>query len=851
MLVSKKWLSELLDLSDLNDVQIADYLTGLGLEVEKIAPTVEYPDSIIVGKVVSATPHPDADTLTLCQVDIGAVELSQIVCGAPNVRSGMGVALATPGTVMPNGLKIKASKIRGVASKGMMCSESELQLSDDHDGIVEIKNIASLRLGQPIRALFSPPDVVFTLGLTPNRSDCLGYLGVARDLAAKLGRPLRTKASKTSWVLSADTGESEAKLTLGVEKAEDCPRFCAVILNNVKVIASPYWLRQRLESSGLRSRNLLVDVSNYVMLEFGQPNHIYDCRDISGNKLWVTRADENEKLITIDGATVSLGAEDMVIRDAKRCVGIAGVMGGENSEVKDDTTDVIVEVAYFDPTAVRKTARRLGIHTEASHRFERGVDIQQLPQALERICTLVSDILKEHNCEVKRSKCYELYPQPFAPCRIGLRLERVQSFLGLPQMSLAKCIKHLSGLGLRLLDQTDKRMLFEIPSWRGDLLREVDLIEEIARLEGYDAIPYTSELIPVGAGREAPQIAFEDEIKCAFASSGFSEVMTYPFFSVDSFESLRISSDHVLFPRVELSNPLQESERWLQSSLIPSLLKTVQKNRSHDLGNCRVFESARGFFSRELLKEVGTSPLAKAIRQKQGSCQTKAKKGEELDSVEVKWLGGVVDHKLSTKDWSSNEEQSDFHAVKSLVVATLRRLAFSDAKLEFVAADPSALPFLHPGAAAWIQTCEEKTFLGWLGELHPELCHTLGFGDKPPTCFEFDLDALYTWASLRPAAVELPPSYPFAARDLAFTVDKALSYAEFNQAVLASPDSKYLRHFQLFDAYSGAPLANHQKSFAIRCHFQSLERTLNDREVDREVDRLVAHLEKAVKATLR
>ncbi len=490
MKISLHWLSDYIDIKNYSPDVIAKVLTDLGLEVEAIEHIGKLDPNIVVAHVLTEMKHPNADTLHLCTVDDGSGHGPiQVVCGAHNVRQGLKIAFSRVGSTLPDGMKIKEAKLRGEQSCGMICSERELGLSDEHGAILELP--LHLKVGQPIQEALQLEDHILTLNVTPNRGDCLGYLGVAQELSAKLKIPLKRPN------LSNPESKVQTKniLKLQIENHEDCPRFVALYVKNISPVVSPEWVKRRLEKNGMRGVNLIVDATNYAMLEWGQPNHAYDVRDIAGNKIIVRSANDNELIATLDGKKHQLNSGDILISDEDGPVGLAGVMGGEQSEVKNDTSEIILEVAAFSPSSVRKTSKRLTIHTEASHRFERGINIDVLPQVARRVAHLIfswSQELKSQGIECKipeiASDLVEFYPKPTQPSRIALRVKKVQQIIGSRDISANEIKDILSGLNIHLMDQAEDRMLFEVPLSRGDIVREMDLIEEVARHRGYDKI---------------------------------------------------------------------------------------------------------------------------------------------------------------------------------------------------------------------------------------------------------------------------------------------------------------------------------------------------------------------------
>ena len=843
MLVSLNWLNEYCDLSGLSAETISETLTQLGHEVEGSETIAPIAKGVIVGQIKTAVKHPGADSLQLCEVDVGSEALLKIVCGAPNARSGLKVAVATVGTQLAPDFKIKASKIRGEPSQGMLCSEKELGISDANEGILEIE--ADWKLGSPIADYVNTSDVVLDLSLTPNRADCLSYVGLARDLAAKLGRKLNLPETKVG------TAEFQTIEKIKVKIAADagCARFTALAIEGVKAVASPTWMQTRLKAAGMRPINLLVDVTNYVMLEMGQPIHAYDQRFLEGGVIQVRSATLGETLSTLDGNTVKLEPGDLLICDDKKSVGLAGIMGGANSEVKSDTTDLIVEVAHFFPTQVRKTSKRLGLHTEASHRFERGIHVENIDQVSLRVGTLLEHCLKEVGEGAPRVSCklLDVYPAPQTPAKIALRLPRVRSFLNLNHLSLEDCVKHLSALQFKLIDKTTERMLFEIPGFRHDIVREVDLIEEVARMEGFEKVPYELPRMNITPNVEHPIIEFTDHVKVVLAQLGLTEAISFPFHSRRDYEKLRLKAGHPYWPSKELLNPLNEEMAFMQTSLIPGLLKASRLNRHHGHRGSRLFEVGRAFY------DFGADGLDKAQYplfcgwdRDELHLTTKAH-SEKSRPVERSLVAGIIDHLYREQGWDHAEEQAHFFHGKGIVEALCA--SFGLRQLDWQRPMESELPFMHPGACAKILAGNYT--LGYVGELHPSSALDWELAGDSPVVFELDLEALYMAQDKKLEVDPRPRKFPAVVRDFALVVDEGLSYANLEAAVSEFPKKKNLKHMRLFDLYQGEHVEQGKKSMAASFVFESLEKTLTDKEVEKESQGLLQWLKQKVGSELR
>lgn len=832
MLLSLNWLNEYVDLEGLKPETIAQTLTDLGLEVEAINHHDALHSDIVVGRILEANPHPNADSLKVCSVDVGKDEALTIVCGAPNARAGIQVCVAQVGVCLPGDFKIKKAKIRGQASFGMLCSEKEIGASEENDGIMELE--ASLAVGSPINDLYNFADTVLELGITPNRGDCLSYFGIARDLAAKLQKTLKTPPV---YQADEDTLASSDFVNVKVSHDAGCGRFTALYIEGVTHVDAPFWMRRRLELSGIRPINLIVDISNYCMLETGQPMHAYDAKSLAKQELQVRPALINDELVTLDGQKAQLKPGDLLICDGEKPVGLAGVMGGANSEISSDTSSLVLEVAHFSSVCVRKTAKRLGLSTEASHRFERGIDIDQLATVAFRFANLLRSTYSQLGIEDIKvaSSLVDYYPKPIAKKRIAVRLPRVKQMLDLPAIRQETCIKHLESIEFKLLDKTSDRMLFEVPSFRNDIDREIDLIEEIARLEGFDKIPLRIPKMEIVPNVEDPFIEFADLVKYAAANQGLCEIITFPFLSLADYGKLNLNERHPLWPNVRLQNALNEEMSFMQTSLIPGLLQAISKNRSHGIKGSRLFEMGRTYFSSENCDfEQGRHIQGKA-RQESGRV------------IERTMLAGSLDFPIQGQEWNRKEESPSFFNGKALLQSICE--AFSVRDLQWQRPKADELPWLNPGASATV--FYNDTCIGWVGELHPRVALDSGLGTVIPVLFEIDMEQLFDSSQ---APLEIEPQgrkFPPALRDFAFVLPNEVSYEKFKLTIKKFPRKKYLKSWALFDLYTGENLPSGKKSLAATFKFESSAKTLTDKEVEKEVQQLVSWIESSLDATLR
>jgi phenylalanyl-tRNA synthetase beta chain len=846
MLVSRNWLQEYIDISNLSDQQVADYLTDLGLEIEGLETIAPLHEKILVGKVIEAVQHPNADSLKLCKVDVGADDPLTIVCGASNAREGIKVCVAQLGSVLPGNFKIKPTKIRGEKSHGMMCSEKELEISDEHEGIIELDD--KFEVGTKISEVYPTGDTVFDVSLTPNRGDCLGYIGIARDLAAKLNQKVKYPEIRKTSTYSGDL-TSEGNVKVEIKDDEASKRFVALYIKGVKTAPSPKWMQSRLNASGMRPINLIVDITNYVMLEMNHPIHAYDERDVEENTIVVRRGSLEDKLKTLDGNDVSIKAGDILICDAKRPIGLAGVMGGENSEVKDDTDNIIVEVAEFDPGQIRKTSKRVGLHTEASHRFERGIDFSAIPNVARRVGDLLVQCSKELGLEepVVAKDLIDINLGAPSVKNIALRVDRVKKILGLAALKKETCINHLEGLGFKLLDQKDERILFEVPSWRNDITKSIDLIEEIGRVEGFGKIPYELPKMNIKPNFEHPYINFTENVKLSLASSGLTEVILYPFVSRGQHDKVLIPTDHPFYPRVELANPLSEEFNYLQTTQLVPMLEAVLKNRNHNVKGSRLFQIGRGYLELDNVSISDDFESLKNVGRSSHHMTAKAKT-ETNRPAERHYLSIVLDYPFRTSSWNGDEKAASFYDAKEICEILFK--TFGVTGLEYRKVNSSEFPMAHPKKSATIW--KNGVFLGLIGELHPKASKNLGLGiQHTPVICEIEIESLFDLAGEHVEIKADHFSFPPATRDIALLVPKEVSHSDFENALGSFNRRKFLTHMNLFDVYEGENVKEGFKSMAYTLHLRSPKQTLKDAQVEKEVGAFVSHLNESLGAEQR
>lgn len=800
MRVSLNWLKNFVEFTGAPEA-LADRLTMAGLEVEAIDRVTPEFSGVVVARVTKVEPHPQADRLRLAEVTTGSRQY-RVVCGAPNLRSGRLYPFAPPGAVISGGRQIKPAKLRGIVSEGMLLAEDELGLSQDHVGLMELPQ--DLSPGQDLAAALKLSDVVLEVAVTTNRSDCLSILGLAREVAALLSVPLRHP--EVPVVPASEGLPFPARVT--ILDPVHCPRYAAHLLTDLAVQPSPFWMRRRLQVSGLRAINNLVDVTNYVLLEFGQPLHAFDFQRLTNGEIVVRLPRPGEtRFITLDGQERQLDPETLLICDAARPVALAGIMGGLDSEVTPETRQVLIESAYFNPATIRRTAKRLGLSTEASYRFERGVDPEGVIHALERAAQLMAEV---GGGRVMGPRIDE-YPAPLQHPRLGLRVSRTNQVLG-TDFSTETVLNLLIRLHLPAVCLDKENLAVQVPPFRNDLLREVDLIEEIARLAGFEEIPVTLPRGQVATRRPAPEMRLRNQARQLLLGLGFYEVINYAFQS-DRLWGLAggmAGAPEAAAPLV-LANPLSEEQAVMRTSLIPGLLDTLRHNTLKQVQDLRLFETAKVFF-----------PQA----------------GADLPREEA-WLAGLMYGTREEISWVAPREAVNFFDLKGVVEILLEGLQIPEVNFR-----PEELPaYLGRGARVYAGPRE----LGLLGELAPEIGESLGL-EGAIFVFNLALEAL-TQAAALPLFSPLP-RYPAVYRDLALVLPEAVPAAQVSQA-LYRHGRPWLEEARLFDVYTGDQVPPGKRSLAFRLTYRDPERTLTDDLVNPHHQDLVEALTRELGGELR
>jgi phenylalanyl-tRNA synthetase beta chain len=801
MLVPISWLRDYIDFN-LSIEELVEQLDLTGTAVESVRYLGSAIENVVIGKVKEVRPHPGADHLKLALVDVGKPDLLEIVCGAPNIRGEIKVPVALAGAKLPGGIEVKERRIRGVVSRGMICSEYELGMGEDKSGIYILPD--EVPIGQDLKKLLELEDYVLELEITPNRPDCLGLIGVAREIAAIVGAQVKLPLPEFEEI--DKTSREAAKVR--IIDVELCPRYAGRVIENVNIAPSPLWLQQRLKKAGIRPINNVVDVTNYVMLETGQPLHAFDYDKLAGRQIIVRRARAREQLKTLDGVDRELDESFLVIADAERAVALAGIMGGEETEVSETTETILLESANFNPQSIMRTARKLGLLTEASARFEKGIDPNGVILAINRAVQLIKEVA---GGDILKGTIDE-YPRPILPRQIRLRPERVNYVLG-TQLSAEAMAGILESIGTRTEKiPTTGDWQVTIPTFRPDLEREIDLIEEIARLYGYNRITST---LPESSGKiggltEEQQL--RQIVRDCLIAAGLNQVITYSLVSLQDLEKARLVKEATLRP-ARLLNPLVDDQSVLRTSLIPGLLKVVKHNLNREQENIQIFEMGRIFY-----------------------CAGKDPKPEEKEMIGLALTGT-----WHTKQWYSTTQEIDFFDLKGIVVTLLERLGIREWGLK---SGKSSL--FHPGRYA--ELVINGDIAGFLGEIHPEV---LGAYDIEQRVYvaELERDKLLEKATLKRQFTSIP-KYPAVSLDLALIVDEVVKNEEI-VSLIRKEGGELLESVHLFDLYRGETIPEGKKSQAYSLTFRATDRTLTDENVRPIFDRIILRLEKELGAKVR
>ena len=797
MKFSEAWLREWVD-PDISRQKLLGQLTMAGLEVEIVEPVAPPLENVVVARIESCDSHPDGGHLSICQVADGNGR-HQVVCGAPNARPGLLSALALPGAELPGGIGVKAARIRGTESAGMLCSAAELGLGDDAAGILELDDAAC---GTPLAEALALDDVSIEIKLTPNRGDCLSIRGLAREVGVLNGLPVRHQDGPPPATQSAAT------FPVTLADPAGCPRYLGRVIEGLDVSAqAPLWMKERLRRCGLRSINAVVDVTNYVMLELGQPMHAFDLNALS-ERITVRRAKPGETLKMLDGRPISLEAQDLVIADEAGPVAIAGVMGGERSGVQAATKDVLLECAWFDPLTVAATARRLGLHTDASHRYERGVDHQLQPKAMARATALLLEIAGGRAGPVEEALDAQCLPSAAV---VSLRQHRLHQLAGVA-IDAEQVDGVLQRLDFQLRDrrETDEDGVvwtITAPSHRFDIGIEADLVEEVCRIHGYDKIPSQTPKAALNPRPKPLEQSGERQLKAQLAALGFQEIITYSF--VDP-----VRQD-LLDPgarALALANPMSAEQSVMRTNLLPGLIESLQFNQNRQQRRAQLFEL--GLCFRPAAEPA--QPLQQALR-----------------------LGGLMWGERDPESWHGKPEAADFFDLKGAVERLMEWAGTQS--VEFA---PSSDPVLHPGQQAAIVCGGES--VGWLGRLHPRVERQLELAEGV-LVFEIEGSAALSHPLRRFSEI---PNTPRARRDLAMLVDESVSAGAVRETLFNALGTA-LRELTLFDVYRGKNIDSNKKSLAVGLTFQGASSTLTDQDIAVWMDSAIEALQSKLGAQLR
>ena len=797
MKASKQWLGKHVDLH-MDIPSVANTLTMLGLEVEAVESPYDFLQTIVVAKVEKVSPHPNADKLTCCEVNTGE-EILPIVCGAPNVREGMLAPLATIGTAFPNGITIKASKLRGEASRGMLCGASELGLEDETDGLLELDS--NIALGTPLTTVLGLGDVTFDISITPNRPDCLSIIGIARELAATQKTSLRIPE-----IREAGASLSAPKDIITIEEPELCPRYATQVLENIVVGPSPVWMQNLLQAVGIRPINNVVDITNFVMMEMGQPLHAFDYDRLYENRIVVKKADEGMNFTTLDGKERTLSHDMLLICDGKDPVAIAGVMGGLDSEINPNTKRVLIESAYFQPASVRKTARKLGLKTEAAHRYERGIDPQLPPKALQRTVSLLMEFAQATpiTCVVDQN------PKPHQPISISLKAQKTNQVLG-TQLTETDITSLLESIEFTVED-TSSPLTVIPPSFRVDVSIEEDLIEEIARLYGYDHIV---ETLPHGAYMVEADPAFilRERSKDRLSALGFSEAINYCFIQntfCDQMQFLETDDRRKIIP---ILNPLNEELAVMRTSLLPGLLSATQRNIAHQLKDVKLFETGKIFISN----------------------------GTDVLPTEIEMLAGVWSGARGSISWHGKRKEADFFDLKGILEAYFSSLRL---EVQFVPTPNKNLVWGKRGASADLVWRGQT--IGQIAQVDPK---TIDSFDIKQAVFAFEINLSAIADQIPKLQMEIfSTRYPASTRDITIVVDHSILVQEVFTLIhkLKEP---FVEDVLLFDVYEGDTIEKGKKSLSFRIIYRSKSGTLEEKDILSVHQRISDALAKGLKAS--
>lgn len=810
MQVSIKWLKDYIDFTETPE-QLADKLTMAGIPVENVVDPGEGLEKVVTGRIEKLEPHQNSDHLQICTMNVGLAENIIIVTGAQNVAEGQVVPVAMVGAHLPNGMKISKGKLRGVASNGMLCSAQELKLDleklpeEQKTGIFILPS--DTPVGIPAKDVLGLNDVVLEFELTANRADCFSVFGLVREIAAITGSKPHFPEIKVN---EDDSTKLNDIFSVEIADPDLCSRFSTRMLKNVKIGPSPEWMQQRLEGAGIRSINNVVDVTNFVMIELGHPMHAYDYDKITGKKLIARRAIEGEELHTLDDTSRKAKGEMLVIADSKKAAGLAGIMGGFETEITDTTTTVVLESADFYGPCIRRTARACGLSSEASGRFERGVDSETTIKALDRAAQLLQEMGACTVCE----GIVDVYPNPKQANYVTFTPEQINNHLG---TNIAKdvMLNIITSVGFDVTKDENDEITVKVPSWRNDVTCMADISEEIARLHGFDKIKST---LPNGVSMQGTQSAkqtFIDKVKASLSSQGLYETISFALTNEETFNKLNIPQDSPLRKAVPIMNPLSDEYPLVRTTLLSSIFDNLARNLARKNDDVALFEVGSVFFPKAL-------PVT------------------ELPDEVVK-IAGAITGRRNAQGWNQTNDMVDFYDAKGIIEELLANLRVTRYTVE-----AGTHYAMHPGKTALFK--KGRDVIATVGEVHPAVLSAYGI-TKPVYIFELDATTVMKYMA-KDLKYKALPKYPATSRDLAMLVDVDVNAADIEKAMTKAAGQN-LTQITLFDVYTGKQVEEGKKSLAFSLTFQSNDKTLTDAEIDPAIEKIVAKLQKDFNANLR
>ena len=798
MLISLNWLKQYIDLDGIGINEMENALTMIGQEVEKIEVLGENLENIVTAQIIEKEMHPDSDHLTICKVDNGK-EILQIVCGAPNHKAGDKVVMAQVGAKLAPDFVIKKGKIRGVESNGMLCSEEELNIRKDSSGIMILPE--DTPVGVPMKEYLGINDTVFELEITPNRPDCLSHIGIARELGAYYSKEVKYP----SFAINSESSEKTAdNISVEIEDSNLAKRYVARIIKNVTVKNSPKWLKERVESIGIRSINNIVDASNFVMMELNQPNHAFDLDKIEGGKIVVRAGLENEKLVTLDEQERELNSDDIVISDGVKDVALGGVMGGENSQITENTKNILLEVANFNSQNVRKTSRRLTLSSDSSYRFERRVDEENVINVINRLANIIQEVAGGEILE----GVVDNYPVPYKKKTATLNFERLNRFVGknIPRETV---IGILTRLEIEVVDNGETLTL-TAPTYRDDLENEQDYFEEVIRMYGFDNIENILPKLDISEKPVIDTTKLSTQVKLIAANTGFKEVINYSFVPKDAMEKIKYTSVE-RENLIDLLRPITEDFVTLRPTLLYSLLKNAKENMNRNAINIRFFEVSRTFV-----------------------------KAEELAKEEVK-LGIILAGENNKTLWNPKPVPYDFYDLKGIVEEIFTQLKFNNYMIK-----RSEQSQFHPGRS--VDVFVGRELIGSFGEIHPDVLENFDLGKTSVLVGEFNIDLIQKYIGKK-IKYQGIVKYPAVPRDFAFVMREDILVGDVLKTI--QKVDKKIEKVELFDIYQGAGVLPGMKSVAISVILRDKNKTLEEKEIVDISNKIVAKVEKDYGAVLR